>query len=196
MDVSIIATLYSYEPVIASVTKLGANQLFLLIDNQPDENQSRAIKEIKKVLGNYIKIATIKTDVYNLYKIAEDATRLIDSINEDSKILLNVSAARKTKALGLMFAGYARSERVDKIFYVTKEQKEIVLLPKMAIKLNKNQRRILNYFNKNGKFSLIQNVYYDLNVPKSTFYKTLTELKDQGFISENQITDAGRIALL
>ena len=109
---------------------------------------------------------------------------------------MNVSAARKTKALGLMFAGYARPKRIDKIFYITKEKKEIVFLPKLAFDLNKSQISILNYFNKEPNFTSIKEVYYNLKISKSMFYKTFNELKDRGFLHNNQITDAGRIALL
>lgn len=196
MDISIIATLYSYEPVIASVTKLGANNLFLLIDYNPDESQKKAIKEVRKILGNYINIKLIKTDVYDIFKVAKDAVDLIDKQNENSKILINISASRKTKALGLMFAGYSRSNKIDKIFYITKENKDMVILPKIAFNLNKSQKKVLDYYNKNSNHSKIQEIYNGLNLSKSMFYKTFNELTDKGLIDKNQITDAGRIALL
>jgi len=196
MDVSIIATLYSYEPVIASVTKFGANKLYLLIDHKPDDTQNKAIEEVKKILGNYIDIKLVKTDVYDIVKIAEDCKNLIDEIHPKSKILLNVSAARKTKALGLMFAGYIRSEKVDKIFYITKENKSVVFLPKISFRLNKSQINILNFFNKGECIISMKDSYHSLNLSKSMFYKTLNELEKMGFIHDNQITDAGRIALL
>jgi len=196
MDISIIATLYSYEPVIASVTKFGANRLYLLIDHKPDETQSRAIQEVKKTLGKYIDIKLIKTDIYDIVKIAEDCKNLIDDIHKESKILLNISAARKTKALGLMFAGYTRAKKVEKIFYITKENKSVVILPKISFRLNKSQINILDFFNKNPIIISMTETYHILNISKSMFYKTLNELEEMGFIHDNKITDAGRIALL
>lgn len=196
MDISIIATLYSYEPVIASVTKFGANNLYLLIDNKPDETQTNAITEVKKTLGKYINIELIKTDVYDIVKIAIAAKELIDKISIKSRILLNVSAGRKTKALGLMFAGYVRAEKVDKIFYITKENQSVVFLPKISFSLNKSQKRVLSFFGTNNSPMQMTEVYHSLNISKSMFYKTLGELEGNGFLFNNQITDAGRIAIL
>jgi CRISPR-associated protein Csa3 len=196
MDISIIATLYSYEPVIASVTKFGANRLYLLIDYKPDETQNKAIQEVKKTLGKYIDIKLIKTDIYDIVKIAKDCTDLIDKVHNESKILLNVSAARKTKALGLMFAGYIRAKKVDKIFYITKENKSVVFLPKVSFRLNKSQINILNFYDKNSHTQSMSEIYHTLNISKSMFYKTLNELDEMGFIHDNKITDAGRIVLL
>ena len=196
MDISIIATIYSYEPVIASVTKFRANNLYLLIDNKPDETQTNAISEVKKTLGKYINIELIKTDVYDIVKIANEAKDLIDKISKKSRILLNVSAARKTKAFGLMFAGYARAEKVEKIFYITKEDQSVVFLPKISFILNKSQKKVLSYFSSNNSPPQMKEVYHSLNISKSMFYKTLNELEGRGFLFNNQITEAGRIAIL
>ena len=48
MGVTIIATLYSYEPVIAGVTKFGADRLVLLVDKVPLKEQEEALKKIKE----------------------------------------------------------------------------------------------------------------------------------------------------
>jgi CRISPR-associated protein Csa3 len=190
-----IATLYSYDPVIAGVTKLGANSLFLLVDKPPKEEQEKAIREVKKVLGKYVDIKIIKTDVYDTYNVAKDVVSIIDELPEDILLIINISAARKTKALGLMFAGYARSGRVGKIVYITKEDQEVIILPKMSFQLNKSQRHILEFFDKNA-VSEMKYIYHSLNMSKSMFYKTYKELKDFGFIDEKRITNAGKIALL
>jgi DNA-binding MarR family transcriptional regulator len=95
-----------------------------------------------------------------------------------------------------MFAGYARAEKVEKIFYITKENQSIVFLPKISFNLNKSQKRILNYFSINNLPSSMKEVYHSLNISKSMFYKTLAELEEMGFLNNNQITDAGRIAIL
>jgi CRISPR locus-related DNA-binding protein len=195
MQTAMIATLYSYDPVIAGVTKLGANSLFLLVDQPPKEEQEKAIKEVKKVLGKYVDIKIITTDVYDTYNVAKDVVGLIDKLPGDIRLIINISAARKTKALGLMFAGYARNERVEKIVYITKERQEIVILPKMSFQLNKSQRRILDFFDKNA-VSEMKYIYHSLNMSKSMFYKTYRELENNGFLNNKAITNAGRIALL
>jgi CRISPR locus-related DNA-binding protein len=196
MDVSIIATLYSYEPVIASVTKFGANNLYLLIDKVPDDVQNEAIKRVKELLEKYVKIHFVKTDVYDIVKIAKECVTLIDQLKKDSKILLNVSSARKTKAFGLMFAGYTRAKDVEKIFYITKEDQKVVLLPKIAFNLNDSQKKVLDFLNDGRTFESLRDIYNSLNISRSMFYKTISELKDMGFVENNNITDAGRIVLL
>lgn len=197
MGVSIIATLYSYEPVIASVTKLGATDLFLLIDHNPDDVQKKAITEVKSSLGKYINIKLVKTDLYDIVSVSKESVKLIDKIAPKSRVFLNISAARKTKALGLMFAGYARASKIDKIFYVTKENKSVVLLPKLGFNLNKSQQKILKHLNSmSHQGQTMKDVCHELNMSKSMFYKTLKELRDKGLVHNNEITDAGRISLL
>lgn len=191
----IIATVYSYEPVISSVTQLGAKKLIMLIDKEPDDKQKNAIKEIKNNLEKYVDLEFVKTDVYDIVKIASDCIKIIDGIGPEKKIMLNVSAGRKTKAFGLVLAGYARFSRIKQIFYVTKESKEIVILPKLCFNLNKSQNKILNFFNTNDTRGIIK-VYHELNMSKSMYYKTHGQLVSMGLIFENKITDAGKIALL
>lgn len=195
MDTTIIATIYSYEPIIASVTKFGANNLYLLVDNNPDETQTASIDKVKQTIGKYVSVHLVKTDIYDIVEVARESVKLIDSIKNSSKIMLNVSAARKTKAMGLMFAGYARFKDVENIFYITKEEFSIVYLPKIAFDLNKTQKKILDHLKVNQHDS-IKSVYYALKIPKSTFYKALKELKSMGFVFDNKITSAGEIALL
>ncbi|MFW6046429.1 MAG: DUF6293 family protein [Candidatus Woesearchaeota archaeon] len=194
MRKSIIATVYSFEPVIASVTKQGASELHLLIDHNPDSIQQKAIDSIKSALGDYVNIRTIRTKIYDIYEIAKTSVDLIDKLhNEGKDICLNISSARKTKALGLLYAGYARANKIGNIVYIVKETKEMIILPKIQFKLNKNQTQVLkHHLNSNQESSS----HLDLNMPRSTYYKILQDLKSQGLIHESKITDAGRIVLL
>ncbi len=196
MDVAIIATLYSYEPVIASVTKMGANALYLLVDKNPDETQTKAIEEVKKTIGKYVEVNLIKTEVYDIVAICKQCVELIDSLDSRYRILLNVSAARKTKALGLMFAGYVRADKVEKIFYITKETCTVVILPKVSFKLTKCQKSVLSYFHNHNNPDSMVDIYHSLNISRSMFYKTINDLHAMGYMDNNKITDAGRIVML
>ena len=192
-----IATLYSYEPIIAGVMKLGASELYLLVDERPDVKQKEALNVIKSRLADFVKITEVKTNVYDILLVGKVCVDLIDKISSDSKIILNISAARKTKALGLLFSGYSRFERVEKIVYITKENKEIIELPKLKFTLSEKQRKILSFLNENSNSSI-----YDLMkaIPcsRANAYKQLTQLKEYGYVSENlySISNAGRFALL
>mgnify|MGYP006298962795 CR=1 FL=1 len=118
-----ISTLYSVDPVIAGVTLLGAKKLYLLIDETPNDTQKKGLENVKKFLNKYVRIKTISTKVYDIYTVVKDCVNLIDSIPKSEKIILNISAARKSKAIGLMLSGYLRNERIKKIVYITKEDK-------------------------------------------------------------------------
>ena len=195
MGVTIIATLYSYEPVIASVTKFGADRLMLLIDKEPAKEQLEAVKKVKDALGLYVKIDVVNTEVYDIVEVAKEVVRLIDKIDKEETIHLNISAARKTKSLGLMFAGYARSDRIDKIMYLTKEEKKAIILPKLSFSLSNTQRKVLEYLaNKDFDVKVMTSA---TKISRATIFKSVKELKECGFIDDaNKLIDAGRIARL
>ena len=63
---------------------------------------------------------------------------------KDDTIYINITSGRKTKALGLLFAAYARNNRVKKIAYNPEEDKTAVIwLPKLAFKFNESQKKVL-----------------------------------------------------
>ncbi len=190
-----IATVYSFEPVIVGAMKTGVDELYLIIDNNPDEDQENAVKEIKKVLEDYVKIHLIKTKVYDLVEITQKCIQIIDKIPQNQRIFLNVSAARKTKSMSLMFSGYARNEKVHQIIYVTKEDKEIIILPKLSFKLSSSERNILVSLSENPNLSS-KDIRFKSNLSKSQFYKSMKNLVTKGMVDENKITDAGKIAVL
>jgi len=192
----VIATIYSYEPVIAGAVKLGATRLILLKDTQPSKEQEEAIEKARKALGEYVKIETIPTSVYDIYQVASDVVELIDSFSPDAKIYLNVSAGRKTKSLGLMFAGYARSSRIEKIIYITKEDQEVVTLPNLAFSLNNKQRKVLSQFI-GQKPDRLKEVYKSASISRATLFLMLKEFKRRGLMEQdNNLSAAGKIALL
>ncbi|PIN86696.1 hypothetical protein COV19_03405 [Candidatus Woesearchaeota archaeon CG10_big_fil_rev_8_21_14_0_10_44_13] len=195
MGVTIIATLFSYEPVIAGVTKFGADRLVLLVDKPPLKEQEEAIKKVKEALGIYVQIDIHKTEVYDIVEVARDVVSIIDKIDKDETIHLNISAARKTKSLGLMFAGYARSSRIDKIVYLTKEEKKAIILPKLSFNLSNTQMKVLEYLEK-MEFD-VKKMTVSTKISRATIFKTAKELKDTGFIDDDyKLTDAGKIARL
>lgn len=192
----VIATIYSHEPVIAGVVKLGATRLILLKDTNSSKEQDEAVDKVKKALESYVKIETIQTSVYDICQIAADVVELIDSFGKDAKIYLNVSAGRKTKSLGLMFAGYARSSRIEQIVYVTKEDQEVVTLPNMPFNLNDKQRKVLSQFI-GHKPERMREVYRAAGISRATLFLMLKDFKRKGMMDQNNdLSVAGKIALL
>src|SRR3989344_6541035 len=92
-----IATVYSYEPIIVGVLKLGASILHLIKDKSPTNQQEQAIREIKDKLSQAVKIYEISTETYDIYNNCKSCVELIDKIPKKFDIILNVSGARKTK---------------------------------------------------------------------------------------------------
>src|SRR3989338_298050 len=119
----LIATLYNPEPVLLATTRLGPDRLVLLIDNEPIKEQNDALKLIQNSLGKVIDIKVVRTDVYDIVKIASKAVEVIDMQPKEDIIYINITAGRKTKAIGLLFAAYARHDRVRKIAYNPEEDR-------------------------------------------------------------------------
>jgi CRISPR-associated protein Csa3 len=195
----LIATLYSPEPVILATTKLGPDRLILLVDESPDKIQSEAVKLIQSSLGKVMDIKIIKTDVYNIVKVAEKAVEIIDMQPKDDIIYVNITGGRKTKAIGLLFAAYARHELVKKIAYNPEEDpNSVVYLPRLSFRLTESQKMVLEYISK-AAYQSISDLADKVELSRAMVYRTIDELKDMDLIeTENglRLTDAGRIARL
>ncbi len=195
----LIATLYNPEPVLLATTRLGPERLILLIDEDPDKQQRDALNLIKESLGKVIDVKEIKTDCYNIVSIATKCVEIIDMQPTEYQIFVNITAGRKTKAIALMFAAYARHERVTKIGYNPEEDKKaIVWLPRLSFRLTDSQKLILEKID-SGKFETIKDLSEKVELSTGMLYRAIDELKDMDLIStENglKLTDAGKIARL
>jgi len=110
----LIATLYNSDPIMLATTRLGPDRLVLLIDKEPNPEQQKSLKLINESLGNVIDVKTIKTDVYDIVKVATKCVEVIDMQPKDDIIYINITSGRKTKAIGLLFAAYARHDKVKR----------------------------------------------------------------------------------
>ncbi|OIO41549.1 hypothetical protein AUJ62_02650 [Candidatus Pacearchaeota archaeon CG1_02_32_21] len=195
----LIATLYSAEPVILATTRLGPNRLVLLIDKESNKEQEASIKLIQNSLGKIMDIKIVKTDVYNIVKIAEKAVEIIDMQPKDDLIYVNITSGRKTKAIGLLFAAYARHDKVKKIAYNPEEDKNaIVYLPRLSFKLTESEKSILEHIDK-GEFKSISELAEKVDISRAMLYRSIDSLKDMDLITTEEgfkLTDAGKIARL
>ena len=184
----LIATLYSPEPVLLAANRLGPDRLILLIDQKPNKEQEKNYKLIQESLGRVVDVKLVKTEVYDIVKVAEESVKIIDMQPKDDEIFINVTSGRKTKALGLLFAAYARCSKVKKIAYNPEEDKTaVVWLPKLSFKLTESQKSILN--------TLAEKI----GISRAMLYRNIDELRDMGYISTEDgviLTDAGKIARL
>jgi CRISPR-associated protein Csa3 len=197
----LIATLYSPDPVLLAANRLGPDRLILLIDKKPDKKQESSFNLIQESLGRVIDIKKVPTEVYGIVEVAEKCVEIIDMQPKDDDIFINVTSGRKTKALGLLFAAYARNNRVKKIAYNPEEDKNaVVWLPKLAFKLSESQKSVLNTLADNDYSKLsLTDLADKIGISRAMLYRNIDELRDMGYISTEAglvLTDAGRIAKL
>ena len=197
----LIATLYSPEPVFLAANRLGPDRLILLVDQKPDKEQEKSFKLIQESLGRVVDVKKVPTEVYDIVRVAEKCVEIIDMQPKDDEIFINVTSGRKTKALGLLFAAYARCNKVKKIAYNPEEDHTaVVWLPKLSFKLTESQKSILNRLAEKdySKISLTE-LADKIGISRAMLYRNIDELRDMGYISTEDglaLTDAGKIAKL
>jgi CRISPR-associated protein Csa3 len=195
----LIATLYNPDPVVLATTRLGPDRLVLLVDKDLNTEQEKALKIINDSLGKVIDVKTIKTDVYDIVKVATKCVEIIDMQPKDDIIYVNITSGRKTKAIGLLFAAYARHDKVKKIAYNPEEDKSaVVYLPRLSFKLSESEKLILRQVDE-GKYESIKELANKIKLSTAMLYRTIDDLKDKDLITTEggiSLTDAGKIARL
>lgn len=195
----LLATIYEFEPIMVSATKSGADRLVLFVDKEPDERQQRSLDIIKKSLGTVLEITTVATEIPDIFEVAGEAVKVIDLLSDKDEIYVDVSAGRKTKAMGLLFGAYARTNRITRIMYVKEEDKSIVSLPRLSYSVTSGQRKVVMHLLNNEIRSMSQ-FARKTRLSKAMLYKHIRELKQMDVIVEEKdglkVTDYGRIAVL
>ncbi len=197
----LIATLYTPDPVLLAANRLGPDRLILLLDETNKKEQEKSYTLIEESLGRVVDVKKVTTEAYDIVKVAEKCVDIIDMQPKDDDIFINITSGRKTKALGLLFAAYARCNRVKKIAYNPEEDKTaVVWLPKLSFKLNESQKKVLTTLAEKdcSKLSLIE-LADKIGISRAMLYRNIDELRDMGYISTEeglQLTDAGKIARL
>ena len=193
----LIATIYNADAVLVAAHRLSPNRLFLLVNEEPNNEQEAAVKKVRESLGLLMEIKTQKVSVYDIVKTAEKVVALIDAQPNNETIYVNVTSGRKTQALGLLFAAYARCERVKKIAYNPEEDKKaVVYLPRLSFNLNNSQKKVLDYL-ATAEGKSITELADAIDISRAMLYKTIQELEELDLIETTEgvkLTDAGRIA--
>ena len=195
----LLATIYEFESVMASATKSGADRLVLFVDKEPDERQQRSLDIIKKSLGTVLEITTVAIELPDIFEVAGEAVKVIDLLSDKDEIYVDVSAGRKTKALGLLFGAYARTNRIKRIMYVKEEDKSIISLPRLSYSVTSGQRKVVMHLLNHEIHSMSQ-FARKIRLSKAMLYKHIRELKKMDVIEEEKnglkVTDYGRIVVL
>jgi len=195
----LIATLYNSDPIMLATTRLGPDRLVLLVDKESNPEQEKSLKIINDSLGKVIDVKTVKTDVYDIVNVAKKCVEVIDMQPKDDIVYINITSGRKTKAIGLLFAAYARHDRVKRIAYNPEEDKKaVVYLPRLSFKLSESEKKVLELID-NGKYKSTGDLAKKIKLSTAMLYRAIDELKDKDLITTEEgfrLTDAGKIARL
>jgi CRISPR-associated protein Csa3 len=197
MTHTLISTIYSIEPVMFCITHFSPKKIVLLIDENPDEKQAEAIRMLNETVGRILEIQLKETAVYDVYKIAEDTVDVIWQEHEQkNRITVNVSGGRKPQALGALFGCYARPDEVEKIVYVTEEDKNVIELPILNFGISQTKRRILEELEKDQ--ISVKDLSEKIGISRGMTYNHIRELRHMGFIDRDklEITTAGKLAII
>jgi CRISPR-associated protein Csa3 len=182
-----------------ATTRLGPDRLVLLIDKESNPEQEKSLKIINNSLGKVIDVNVVKTDVYDIVAVAKKCVEVIDKEPKDDTIYINITSGRKTKAIGLLLAAYARHDRVKRIAYNPEEDKKaVVYLPRLSFKLTESEKKVLEFID-NGKYENTGDLAKKIDLSTAMLYRAIDELKDKDLITTDEgfkLTDAGNIARL
>jgi len=195
----LIATLFNPEPVLLATTRLGPEKIVLLVSKDVAKEQEASIKLIQDSLGKVIDVKIVKIELYDIAEVAKKVVEIIDLEASENEIYVNITSGRKTQAIGLLLASYARHERVKKIAYNPEEDKgSIVYLPRLSFHLTESQKKILDELGKK-KYETMSDLSDKIDLSTAMLYRAIDELKDMDLVTTEkgiELTDAGKIARL
>ncbi len=101
--------------------------------------------------------------------------------------------------MDLLFAAYARHERVKKIAYNPEEDKNaVVYLPRLSFKLTESEKKVLEAIG-NDTYENPTELSKKVDLSTAMLYRAIDELKDKDLVATEgglKLTDAGKIARL
>lgn len=199
MSKILIATIYNAYSIIATANRFSVDKVILLFDKKPDDTMKKSIQLIEASLGSVLTIDKVATEIYDIVGIARQLVGTIDKIDQHNEIYIDITSGRKPKALGLLFAAYARSKRIKRITYVTEDTKQIITLPKMTYTINETQQRSLALIAKHKQISTSK-ISEILDLTKGIVYRNVRDLLEMDAIEKDgellKLTDFGEILLL
>lgn len=196
---TLISTIYEGRAIKVAIKELSPSRVVLIVDEPLNKIRKKTVEEIKKIFDDILEIEILKTSVYDLFKIAKDVVKKIDSeIKSKNQIYVHVSEGRKPVFLGTLFAAYLRRENITGTYYVKEEDNQILSLPLLHIGVKNTKKRLLQELAKgNGK---VQRLMEKLDVNKQMVYAHIQDLKKEGYLVNEdkklELTDFGKICLL
>ncbi len=196
---TLISTFYNVQAQMLGIKEFSPSKIILL--KQSNEKNAELRKNealLRKTVGTVCKVESVELkDPYDVLEVAEKTVKLIESEKKaGNKIIMNLTGGRRTQALGVLFAAYARSDMVERLVYAPSDANRIVDLPKLNLSPSKKKREILELMAKNSHKTMSA-LAKKLGKTRGMLYVHLRELKEVGYLDENyNLTMAGRLALL
>lgn len=197
----IISNAYDFTPMVGAITKIGPDVVYAVMDNNPDSHQKEALKKLKNTF-KHIEFKEIKTEVYKVYEVAREIVKAIDQIyTQDTEIYLDLTSGRKTKSIGILLAGYQRSDKIKDILYFTQEINQMVTLPKLSFEISKKSSDLLEIIAKKPvSLPELANNKKLNTMGRTSVYLNIRDLKEKGLVIEDKgllyLTDYGKLVIL
>ena len=198
----VISTIYNGEAVRHAILKFAPDKLILLVDEPDNKKKKEKISQVIKTIKDFFKdsliVEQIKISTYNLPEIMDKAIKIIDEEYEkENEIITHITEGRKIASLALLFATYARKEKIKDAYYITEEEKILIKLPLLNFEINKTKKSFLKEIAKgNGELKELQK---KIDLGPSATYQNIDELKKEGYLEKNkelELTELGRIMIL
>ncbi|KAF5086713.1 CRISPR-associated CARF protein Csa3 [Methanobacterium aggregans] len=197
MDYTLISTIYAIEPVMFCITNFSPKKVVLLREEDAPKDKLKVEEILAETLGKFIDIETKITSLYEVVRIARDTVDVIEQeAAQGRKIVVNISGGRKPQALGALFGCYARHKMIERIVYVTEEDKQVLDLPILNFGISETKLMVLEELKK-GDIS-VKNLAIKIGISRGMTYNHIRELREMGFIAPDklEITTAGELAVI
>ncbi len=199
---TLINTVFVGDVNLLAAYKLSPDKIILLVPKNLGKNAkliiTKAIKKTKETFTKLkVKVEIIKTSVYDIREIICDVMEVIDKeYRLGNEVLLHISEGRKVQSFACILAAYKRRNKVAACYYLIEETGQALELPLLDFTLSRSKIGILKELNRGERN--MNTIAKNLKISKALVYRLLKELKQESFIrkEENELTDAGRIAIL
>lgn len=195
----LLTALWSTDSIFACIAKFQINKLVLLVDEVIKDKQKASLEQIENTFNKILKIELLNAPPYDIFEIAKVSLKYIKNNYKQFEIIINTSTGRRTQAYGMIYSTISNPHYVKEIVYVTEDNKEIILLPKLSHGLSTFKLNILRMIDENLNVEEISKkieANKKLGKSKSMIYNHIRYLKQNGYLEEDgSITLAGQIVL-
>ena len=140
LDVTLIATFWSVEPLMPAALAFQPKKIILLV-NKTEGDVKDNIDKVKQMFGKLVEVSIVKMPEKDLVGFAERFVEILDSEPKNRMIVVSIGGGHRESAAGAIFGCYARPDRVYKIVNNTLEGNKVSELPKMGYSMGSRRRR-------------------------------------------------------